>query len=147
MSGRDRFETWPAVTFQVGELLALEDGGTPLVLDPTQPHPTARRARTVVDLNAGHVGQQVLLAFEDADPARPIVMGVIRDCGAPHPGNIPLEADGLEMVVSAKHQLTLRCGRARITLTRAGKVLIEGTYVLSKSTGVNRIKGGSVQLN
>jgi len=26
-------------------------------------------------------------------------------------------------------------------------VLIEGAYVLSRSTGVNRVKGGSVQLN
>ena len=32
-------------------------------------------------------------------------------------------------------------------LTRAGKVLIQGAYLLSRSTGVNRIKGGSVQIN
>ena len=43
--------------------------------------------------------------------------------------------------------MVLRCGKASITLTKAGKVLIEGSYVLSRSTGVNRIKGGSVQLN
>jgi hypothetical protein len=47
----------------------------------------------------------------------------------------------------APEQLVLRCGKASITLTKAGKVLIEGSYVSSKSTGVNRIKGGSVQLN
>ena len=34
-----------------------------------------------------------------------------------------------------------------ITLTGAGKVLIRGAYVLSRSSGVNKIKGGSVQLN
>ena len=28
-----------------------------------------------------------------------------------------------------------------------GKVLIRGTYLLSRSSGVNRIKGGSVQIN
>ena len=27
------------------------------------------------------------------------------------------------------------------------KVLIEGSYLLSRSTGVNRVKGGAVQLN
>ena len=27
-----------------------------------------------------------------------------------------------------------------------GKVLIEGSYVLSRSTGVNRLKGGSTEL-
>ena len=41
----------------------------------------------------------------------------------------------------------LRCGKASITLTRAGKVLIRGAYLLSRSSGVNRIKGGSVQIN
>jgi hypothetical protein len=49
--------------------------------------------------------------------------------------------------VSAKERLVLRCGKASVTLTRAGKVIIEGSYVVSRSTGVNRIKGGSVQLN
>ena len=51
------------------------------------------------------------------------------------------------MLITAKDRLVLRCGKASITLTRAGKVLIEGAYVLSRSTGVNRVKGGTVQLN
>ncbi|MEW5071937.1 hypothetical protein AB1P14_09365, partial [Pseudomonas aeruginosa] len=38
-------------------------------------------------------------------------------------------------------------GKASITLTRAGKVIIRGAYLSSRSTGVNRIKGGSVQIN
>ena len=51
------------------------------------------------------------------------------------------------MVLSAQEEIVLRCGKASITLTKAGKVLIEGAYVLSRSSGVNRIRGGSVQLN
>ena len=47
----------------------------------------------------------------------------------------------------SKEQLVLRCGKASITLTKAGKVLIDGSHVLSRSSGVNRVKGGSVQLN
>ena len=31
--------------------------------------------------------------------------------------------------------------------TRAGKVLVRGAYVSSRSSGVQRIKGGSVQIN
>ncbi len=58
-----------------------------------------------------------------------------------------MDADGQRMVVSAKEQLVLRCGQASITLTKAGKVLIDGTHVLSRASGVNRVKGGSVQLN
>jgi len=65
----------------------------------------------------------------------------------PRPGQVEVDSDGERMIVSAKEQLVLRCGKARITLTRAGKVLIEGAYISSRSSGVNRMKGGSVQLN
>jgi hypothetical protein len=78
-------------------------------------------------------------------------MGVVRNRdGWPlvqRPGQVEITADGERMLVTAKDQLVLRCGKASITLTKAGKVLIEGAYVSSRSSGVNRIKGGSVQLN
>ena len=51
------------------------------------------------------------------------------------------------MVLKAQQEIVLECGKASITLTRAGKVLIRGAYLLSRSSGVNRIKGGSVQIN
>ena len=64
-----------------------------------------------------------------------------------HMGGVAVDADGQRLIVNAKEQLVLRCGKASITLTQSGKVLIDGTYVLNRSSGVNRIKGGSVQLN
>jgi hypothetical protein len=78
-------------------------------------------------------------------------MGVIREGdGWPleqSPGQVEVEADGERLVVSAREQLVLRCGKASITLTRAGRVIIRGESLLSRSSGVNRIKGGSVQIN
>lgn len=140
----------PAVV--TGELIALvDDGRTPLVLYPGQPGTAALRARTVVDLHGPHIGQPVVLMFEAGDAAHPIVMGVIRQAEgwplAPAPAQVEVDADGERMIVSAREQMVLRCGKASITLTKAGKVLIQGSYVSSRSTGVNRIKGGSVQLN
>jgi hypothetical protein len=89
--------------------------------------------------------------FEDGDSSRPIIMGVLRgEEGWPldqKPAEVEVDVDGERMIVSAKEQLVLRCGKASITLTKAGKVLIKGSYLLSRSSGVNRIKGGSVQLN
>lgn len=55
--------------------------------------------------------------------------------------------DGKRMTFNAEEQIELRCGKASITLTRAGKILIRGAYLLNRSSGVNRIKGGSVQIN
>lgn len=135
-----------------GELIALdEDGVTPLVRYDGQPGSAALRARTTVDLHGAHIGAGVLLLFERNDAARPIVIGVLRGrAGWPlpaPPAQVVVEADGERLVVTAREQLVLRCGKASVTLTKAGKVLIEGTYLLSRSSGVNKIKGGSVQLN
>jgi hypothetical protein len=96
--------------------------------------------------------------FEGSDPRKPIVIGLIQhpeESQPDFPGIIsndpqnPLEVqvDGKRLALTAQHEIVLRCGKASITLTRAGKVLIHGEYLLSRSSGVNRIKGGSVQIN
>ncbi len=152
--GRTTSSTGPSTVGSgdvVGELIGItDDGHTPFVTFRDQAGTTAIAARSVVDLHAAHIGRQVVLVFEDADPARPIVMGVLRDAGnsalAPRPGTVEVDRDGERMIVDAKEQLVLRCGKAKLTLTRAGKVLIEGTYISSRSSGVNRLKGASIQI-
>jgi hypothetical protein len=136
----------------VGELLALtEDARAPVVRCPAVLGDQGVIARSTVDLHGAHIGHAVVLAFEGGDASRPIVVGVLRDAPgwplAEPAAQVEVDADGQRMVVSAKEQLVLRCGKASITLTKAGKVLIEGTHLSSRSTGSNRIKGGSIQLN
>jgi hypothetical protein len=136
----------------VGELMGLaDDGATPLVCYPGQPGTAALRGRATVDLHGAHIGCEVALLFEQEDPVRPIVFGVLRGrAGWPlpeRPAGVEVDADGERLIVSAKDQLVLRCGKASITLTRAGKVLIRGEYVESRASGTNRLKGGSVQIN
>lgn len=136
----------------LGELLALaDDGRTVLVRYPGQPHVQALAARTTVDLQGPHIGQSVVLMFDAGNPLRPIVMGVLRGQMGwpmdPKPAQVEVDADGQRMIVNAKEQLVLRCGKASITLTQVGKVLIEGTHISSRSSGMTRIKGGSVQIN
>jgi len=160
MSGRDLIDAqleaaaaivpWNSVV--TGELIAIADEGqTPLVTFAGQIGTAAVRARSVIDLHGAHIGRRVVLMFEEADPARPIVMGVLRGAqGWPlpeKPAQVEVDADGERMLMSARSELVLRCGKASITLTREGKVLIHGSYISSRSTGVNRVKGGSVQLN
>jgi len=137
----------------VGELVGIvEHGCTPLVTFPGQRGSAAVAARSVIDVHGAHVGRQVLLAFDAADAARPIILGVLRDSigqdsTLPEIGQMDVAADGERLIVSARNQLVLRCGRASITLTKEGKVLIHGTFVSSRASGVNRITGGAVQIN
>jgi hypothetical protein len=141
----------PIYGVRIGILIGMRDnGGTPLIVYSGQPDSAALPARATVDLHGAHIGRDVVLMFEDGDPRRPLVLGCVSQPAAPlaeSPGNVEVDADGERLLVSAKEQLVLRCGKASITLTKSGKVLIQGSYVSSSSSGVNRIKGGSVQLN
>jgi hypothetical protein len=136
----------------VGVLIGIADQGrSPLVLFPGQRGNAAVLARSTVDLHSTHIGQDVVLTFDSGDLARPIIIGLLqskRD-GADicrHP-RVEVEADGQRVLVTAEEQLVLRCGKSSITLTKSGKVLIVGEYISSRSSGVNRMKGGSIQLN
>jgi hypothetical protein len=136
----------------VGELIGLTDNGlTPLVMYAGQTGRAAVAARSVIDLYGAHVGRKVVLVFDGCDPGKPIVVGVLRDSGRPlleqGPGQIEVDADGRRLVVTAEQSLVLRCGAASVTLTKEGKILLQGSYVSSYSTGVNRVRGGSVQIN
>jgi hypothetical protein len=136
----------------VGELVGMTGHGhTPLVVFPGQPGSAAIAARSVVELHRTHVGKPVVLVFEGTDPEKPIILGVIRSADSwpldRKPGQVEVDADGERLTLTAGTELVLRCGEASITLTKAGKVLIHGTYLSSRSSGVNRIKGGSVHIN
>ena len=136
----------------IGELVAVkEDAVTPLVMYAGQPGSAAVAARSVVDVHGGHIGKDVVLVFENGDRSKPIILGVLKgDRDFPleaQPDQVRVDADGERLVVTAKEQLVLQCGKASITCTKTGKIVIRGTYVSSHSSGVNRIVGGSVQIN
>ena len=151
--------TGPSAAFGavVGHLTGFNKAGEPLVLWPGAPDSVAVVARSILPLEGLHVSQEMLLVFDGGDPGKPVITGVIQPCSVPGNATAGLAGDGAErrevsldgqrIVLSAREEIVLRCGKASITLTRAGKVLIRGAYLLSRSSGVNRIKGGSVQIN
>jgi hypothetical protein len=103
--------------------------------------PVPALAATVLDRES--VGRKAALLFAGGDPASPFVIGLVRD-----PEAIPnASLDGERVLLEAAREIVLRCGRASITLTRAGKIVVRGAYISSRSSGVHRIKGASVQIN
>lgn len=135
----------------IGVLLGYNEEQVPLVAFPGNPGQNATPARSTVGLSDDHIGKEVALLFEGGDPGRPILIGPIQ-----HPVKLSdevesesssAEIDGERIVLAAKKEIVLKCGKASITLTKAGKVLIRGDYVLSRSSGVNRISGGVVHVN
>jgi hypothetical protein len=135
----------------VGTLVGFSDTGVPMVQHTYDHASGVFEARQTIALHQSDVGAELVLISDSGSPTRPIIVGRLRP---PAPAGIPQEEksvavtiDGQQLVLSAEQEIVLRCGKASITLTRAGKVLIRGAYLLSRSSGVNRIKGGSVQIN
>ena len=142
----------------LGRLVELGERGEAVVDFSDNPARRPLEARSIVSVEAAHVGREVALLFEGGDVEKPVIMGFIRSSPSPAENYrkpvsaetalpVSTEVDGERIVFDANQEIVLRCGSASITLTRAGKILLRGKYVLSRSSGVNRIKGGSVQIN
>lgn len=61
--------------------------------------------------------------------------------------NLEVMVDDKRIEIEGQDEVVLRCGKASITLRRNGRVVIRGTYVESRASGTNRIKGSSVLIN
>ncbi len=133
----------------IGVLAGLDADGRPLVAFPGSPSSECSTAHATIRFGEHDIGHEVALLFENGDPTRPLIIGRIQHPGREGLQKPPLtaELDGDRLQLSAEREIVLRCGKASITLTRAGKIILRGTYLLSRSSGVNRIKGGSVQIN
>lgn len=146
----------------IGEIFSVvdESGDQKIFVNyPGNPYTTPLMAMTTVKLNNLDVGKQIVLSFDQGNPLRPIITGVLQNVELPleelaidvskELGSKQLQAklDGDQVTLSAEKEIVLQCGKSSITLTKAGKIIIRGEYLLSRSTGVNKIKGGSVQIN
>jgi hypothetical protein len=131
----------------IGILTGFQESGLPLVDFPENKSGEALMARSTVPLSINQIGSELAITFERGDLSKPIILGCLLT-------RVRMEGEGLQkklqqerLLLSAQSEIILDCGKASIVLTRAGKILIRGAYLLSQSSGVNRIKGGSVQIN
>ena len=154
--------TYQAAGVKVGKIMSAKPAGRVLVDFPGNNRgPVEARTTTSVRARmaskADLVGSEVLLVFEGDDPGLPVIIdtlySLVDEISAATPSTVEMEepdevlVDGERITFDAKKEIVLRCGEASITLTRAGKVLIRGTYVVSRSSGANKMKGASIALN
>jgi hypothetical protein len=142
-------------TVSIGRIVAIHKASA-LVDFPANVSGELVPARSLVPVSDKEIGREIALAFEENDPVKPLILGILQS-GDRHGANGPEARSGPQPVevkvdediltLSAKKEIVLRCGKASITLTSAGKLLIQGEYVVSRSSGVNKIRGGSVQIN
>ena len=153
MMAQAKLETTKTTTLEgvvIGVLVGWNEKQQPLVVFPANPKEKAIAARATTALAEDDIGKEIALLFENGDPALPLVIGRIHKPQTKPVENatsVEVQLDEQHLVLSAQQSITLKCGKASITLTKAGKILLRGTYLLSRSSGVNRIKGGSIQLN
>jgi hypothetical protein len=137
----------------IGVIVGIDDASIPRVSFPGCPSEKGTAARTTVSFSQSDLGRQVALLFEAGDMRKPVVIGKIAVPNRTAPKELAIPPavestiDGERLVFTGDKEIVLRCGKASITLTRAGKIIIRGAYLLNRSSGVNKIKGASVQIN
>ena len=140
----------------IGLLVGIDKQATPVISYPFIPHCNPQPANTTVLLNESDIGRQVAILFAQGDQKKPLIIGklfnpkidqVITAKDKLQDHNIEIYSDQQHTEIVAKNKIKLTCGKSSVTLTQEGKILIEGEYILSQSTGPNKIKGASIQLN
>jgi hypothetical protein len=140
----------------VGRLLRCE-GHVATVDYPENPHGPLP-ARSTVELSVLRTAErrEVLLVFEGERSDAPIIVGIMQvEAACDKVKDRPTEEhpmshaalEGRRVTLEGQDEIVLRCGEASITLRRNGRVVIRGSYLESRARGVNRIRGGSVQVN
>lgn len=162
------FSTLAPGEIVLGTVTGFDSNGQCLVDYHANPNKASLVAMTTQAVSQKHIGRQAALLFTNGDPRQPVIVGLIHsplqdmletyEMTSAHneqaegghqsrPVADDVTIDGKRIVLEGQEEIVLKCGDASITLTRAGKILIRGRYLLNRSSGVNRIMGGSVQVN
>lgn len=175
--GDENSNSMPLSEIIIGTFSGLDNKGNPLVDFALNGSTEPVVAISTVALNQQYIGRQVALLFDRGNPEKPVVIGIIHNplqelidnfesssvensISEENPYEMDIKddnsadnlindiyLDGERLVLEGKKEIVLKCGDSSITLTKAGKILIRGKYLLNRSAGVNRILGGSVQIN
>ncbi len=153
--------TTEAISFCVGEIVKITEEGCAMVDYPGNPMGHLEARSVINDPSNCNINVQgsipVLLLFENGDPTLPIIIGIIRDTLYPlapseemtvymeRPHDAVL--DGKKMILEAKEEIVLHCGKSSVALKKDGKIVLKGTKIVSRASGTNKIKGSAVRIN
>lgn len=102
------------------------------------------------------IGRCVLVSVHNNDPSSGVIVGFVGDSIS---GTVSHARQARDVAKSASPEepgcteivndkgITLRCGKGKIQITRAGAVIIQGMKVTSKAMSTNKIRGASVLVN
>ena len=103
-------------------------------------------------VQAAWLGRRALVV-QTADPqARLVLVSLVRERvsldESVHTGcGITARVDGEVVRIKAETEIELRCGKSSLVMHKDGKIELNGTNVLSRSRGPNRMKGATIELN
>jgi hypothetical protein len=64
------------------------------------------------------------------------------------PGKLQnVRVNGKKIYIEADDEIHLKCGKSSIFLNRQGKIVVRGANLISRSSGMNKIKGAAVNIN
>lgn len=149
----------------IGTIFGLDDAGEPLVDFSLNTSGQSLKAISTLAVTRQHIGRKAALMFKEGDLNNPIIIGLVYSPLQEMIENFELQTaavdaeqqanpvgheamvDGDRLVLEGKEEIVLKCGESSISLHKSGKIMIRGKYLLNRATGVNRILGGSVQVN
>jgi hypothetical protein len=129
----------------LARLLQISDDGYLLSVEDASGASTEHLAHSCLcSLTEADINTSVVVGCLAGSSEELLVLGKLATSGGVA---VDAEVDGEKVLVRGKERVVIQCGKSSITLTAAGKVIIKGDYVCSDSKGVNRLRGGSIQLN
>lgn len=135
----------------IGEVISLDACEQPIVRFGIGRGQGGLIAGSLIPIDVNLVGKKVALQFMNGDPMRPIILGPIvhglSEGVQSEQAMQSVQVDDGEITFAAERRLVLRCGDGSITLTREGKIIIRGSYVSNRSSGMLRLRGGTVSIN
>ena len=170
----DECNTLSAGEVVIGNLTGIGASGEPVVDFALNRQTQPLIAVSAMSLSHRHIGRKVVLMFIDGDLRKPLIIGLVYSplheiienfelaairsdvttdvVASSSPDEVinadsEMHVDGRKVILEAQEEVVLKCGEASITLSKSGKISIRGKYILNRATGVNRILGGSVQVN